>query len=182
MQKIYNNHDFTYVFDFEKVYSEVVVTLHHLLLFSVCFHLLTCCDKVENYCFYCSRVRDHSYGDRSYYYVVVANQIRAYQDDMFLLDRLADFDVLLQRPIYMYYPNFPLNNSKCDFYTELRHAQDLFGPFVNVLARLYINYVSKYFCQYKITLRAEKILHEAIFFFGTESMHDFFSNQLCFLL
>ena len=74
MQKIYNNHDFTYVFDFEKVCSEVEVTLHHLSLFLVCFHLLTClrkCDKVTNYCFYCSRVREHSYGDRSYYHDVV---------------------------------------------------------------------------------------------------------------
>ena len=42
MQKIYNNHDFTYVFDFEKVCSKVEVTLHHLSLFLVCFHLLTC--------------------------------------------------------------------------------------------------------------------------------------------
>ena len=39
MQKIYNNYDFTYAFDFEKVYSVIVVTLRHLSLFSVCFHL-----------------------------------------------------------------------------------------------------------------------------------------------
>ena len=70
------------MFDFEKVYSEVVVTLCYLSLFSVCFHLLTClrsCDKVANYCFYCSHVRDHFYGDRSYYHnVAVASQVRAY--------------------------------------------------------------------------------------------------------
>ena len=68
MQKIYNNYDFTYAFYFENVYSEVEVTLHHLSLFSVCFHFLAflkSCDKVANYCFCCSRVRDHSYGDRS---------------------------------------------------------------------------------------------------------------------
>ena len=185
MQKIYNNYDFTYVFDFEKVCSEVEVTLRHLSLFSVCFHFLTClrsCDKVTNYCFFCSRVRDHSYGDRSYYHdVVVANQVRAYQDDyMFLQDKLADFDVFLERPIYMNFPNFPLNDSKCDFYTELRHAQDLFVPFVNVLARLYINYVSKYFCQYKFTLRDEKIVYDAIYFFGAELMHDFFQTNYAF--
>ena len=53
MQKIYSNYDLTYVFDLEKVYSEVVVTLRHLSLFVVCFHLSTClrsCDKVTNYC------------------------------------------------------------------------------------------------------------------------------------
>ena len=86
-------------------------------------------------------MRDHSYGDRSYYHdVVVANQVTAYKDDyMFLQDKLADFDVFLERPIYMNYPNFPLNNTKYDYYTELHHTQDLFVPFINVLARLYIN-------------------------------------------
>ena len=58
---------------------------------------------------------------------------------MFLQDKLADFDVFLERPIYMNYPNFPLNNTKYDYYTELHHTQDLFVPFINVLARLYIN-------------------------------------------
>ena len=101
---------------------------------------------------------------------------------MFLQDKLADFDVFLERPIYMNFPNFPLNDSKCDFYTELHHAQDLFLPFVYVLARLYINYVSKYFRQYKSTLRDEKIVYDAIYFYGAELMHDFFSSQLCFFL
>ena len=63
-------------------------------------------------------------------------------DYMFLQDKLANFDVFLERPIYMNYPNFPLNNTKCDCCTELHHTQDLFVPFINVLARLYINYVS----------------------------------------
>ena len=165
--------------------SEVEVTLRHLSLFLVCFHFLTClrnCDKVTNYYFFCSCVRDHSYGDRSHYHdVVVANQVRAYQDDyMFFQDKLADFDVFLERPIYMNFPNFPLNDSKCDFYTELRHAQDLFVPFVNVLARLYINYVCKYFCQYKFTLRDEKFLYDVIYFFGAELIHDFLQTNYAF--
>ena len=185
MQKNYNNYDFTYVFDFEKVCFEVEVTLRHLSLFSVCFHFLTClrsCDKVTNYCFFCSRVRDHSYGDRSYYHdVVVANQVRAYQDDyMFLQDKLTDFDVFLEKPIYMNYPNFPLNHAKCNYYTELRHAQDSLVPFDNVLARLYINYVSEYFCQYKFTLWDEKIVYDAIYFFGANLMNYFFETNYAF--
>ena len=101
MQKIYNNYDFTYVFDSEKAGSETEVTLRQLSLFSVCFHFLTClrsCDKVTNYCFHCSCVRDHSYGDRSYYHdVVVANQVRAYREDyMFLQDKLADLMYFLR--------------------------------------------------------------------------------------
>ena len=187
MQKIYNNYDFTYVFDFEKVCSEVKVTLGHLSLFSVRFHFLTClrsCDKVTIYCVFCSLVRDHSYGDKSYYHdVVVANQVRAYQDDyIFLQDKLANFDVFLERPIYMNFPNFPLNDSKCDFYTELHHAQDLFVPFVNILARLYINYVSKYFCQQKFTSRDEKIVYDATYFFGAEIMNDFFQTNYAFFM
>ena len=108
-------------------------------------------------------MRDHSYRDRSYCHdVVVANQVMAYQDDyLFLQDKLADFDVFLERPICMNSPNFPWNDLKCDFYTELRHAQDLFAP-LHVLTRLYINYVSKYFCQHKFTLRDEKIVYDAI--------------------
>ena len=62
---------------------------------------------------------------------------------MFLQDKIADFDVFIDKPMYMNYQNFPLNNSKCDYYTELRHAQELFVPFINVLARLYINYGSE---------------------------------------
>ena len=141
-------------------------------------------DKVTNYCFFCARVRDHSYGDRSFYHdVVVANQVRAYQDHyMFLQDKLADFDVFFEKPICMNRRNFPVNDSKCDFYTELRHAQDLFAPFVNVLARLYINYVSKYFCQYKFTLRDEKTVYDTIYFFGAELMHDFFQTNNAFFM
>ena len=142
MQKIYNNYDFTNDFDFEKVCSEVEVNLRHLWLLSVCFHFLTClrsCDRAINCCFFCSRVTDHSYGDGSYYHdVVVANQVRACQGDyVFLQDKLTDFDVFLERPIYMNYPNFLSSHAKFDYYTELRHAQDLLMPFVNVLARLH---------------------------------------------
>ena len=112
-------------------------------------------------------MRDHSYGNGSYYHdVVVANQVRAYQGDyMFLQDKLTDFDAFIERPIYMNYPNFLLSDAKFDYYTKLRHAQDLFVFFVNVLARLYINYVSEYFCQ--------KIVYDAVYFFGTDLMNDF---------
>ena len=82
MQKIDNDYQFNYVFDFEKICSEVEVTLRHFSLFLVCFHFLACLrsqDKVANYCFFCSRMREHSYGDRSYSHdVVVGNQVRAY--------------------------------------------------------------------------------------------------------
>ena len=143
---------------------------------------LRSCDKVTNYCFYCSRVRSHTYGDRSYYHdVVVANQVRAYKNDyIFLQDKLSDFDVALERPIYMNYPNFPLNHAKCYYYTELRHSQDLFVPFDNVLARLYINYVSEYFCQYKLRLHDEKIVYDTIYFFGADLMNDFFEINYAF--
>ena len=76
---------------------------------------------------------------------------------MFLQDKLTDFDVFLERSIYMNYPNFPLNDSKCDFYTELRHAQDLFVPFVNILARLYINYMSKIFVRINLHYVMKKL-------------------------
>ena len=148
LQKNFNNDDFIFTFDFEKTCHKFEVTFCHIPLSSVCFHLLTClrsCDKVTNYCFYCSRVREHTYGDKSCCHdVVVANQVRSYKDDyMFLQDKIADFDVFIDKPMYMNYQNFPLNNSKCDYYTELRHAQELFVPFINVLARLYINYGSE---------------------------------------
>ena len=45
---------------------------------------------------------------------------------MFLQDKLADFDVFLERPIYMNYPNYPFDQRTCGYYNELRHAQDLF--------------------------------------------------------
>ena len=83
LQKIYND-DFTYVFDFEKICPELEVTLRHLSLFSVCVHFLTClrsCDRVANYCFYCSHVRSYVYGDWSHFHdVVVATQDKVYKD------------------------------------------------------------------------------------------------------
>ena len=100
LQRNYKNDDFIFTFDFEKTCHEVEVTFCHLSLFSVCFNLLTClrsCNKVTNYCFYCSRVREHTYGSKSYCHdVVVANQVRSYKDDyMFLQDKIADFVVFL---------------------------------------------------------------------------------------
>ena len=111
-------------------------------------------------------MRDHSDVDRIYYHdVVVANQVRAYQDDyMFLQDKLADFDIFLERPICMNFLNFPLNDSNCDFYTELRHAQDLFlhhllmywrdyilTESVNIFVCIILHYMMKKFCMTKFT-------------------------------
>ena len=140
------------------------------------------CDKVANYCFYCSRVRDNSYGDRSYYHdVVIANQVRAYQDDyMFLQDKITDSDVFLERPIYMNYPNFPLNDSRCDYYNESRHVKDLFVPFTSVLIRIYINYVRKYFSKFQFTLRDEKIVYDAIYLYASKLMYEFFDINYVF--
>ena len=179
MQKIYNNDAFTYVFDFEKICPEVEVTLRYLSLFSVCFHFLTClrnCHKVANYCFYCSRVRSHIYGDLIHFHdVVVATQNKVYKDHyMYTQDKTRDFDVFLEGPIYMNYPNYPFNQRTCGYYNELRHAQDLFVPFTSVLIRLYINYVGKYFSKFQFTLHDENILYDAIYFYAFKLMHEFF--------
>ena len=182
MQKNYNKYDYTYVFDFEKVCFEVVITLRHLSLFSVFFHLLRClrsCDRVENYCFYCSLVRPHIYGDLIYFHdVVVASQVTIYKNNcLYVQDKVCDFDVFAERSIYMNYPNFPLNSTKCDLYTELGHAQDLFVHFTSVLIRLYINYVRKYFSKYQFTLRDEKIVYDAIYLFASDLMYEFFQTN-----
>ena len=177
MQKIYNNDDFTYVFDFQKACPEVEVTLHHLSLFSVCLHFLTWlrnCDKVVNYCFYCSRVRSHIYDDLIHFHdVVVSTQDKVYMDHyMNTQDKVCDFDVFLEKPIYMNYPNCPFNERTCDYHDELHHAQDLFVPFTSVLIRMYINYVSKYFSKFQFTLRDEKIMYDAIYLYPSKLMHD----------
>ena len=49
-------------FDIEEVGLKLSDTLYNLSLFSVCLHYFRCarsCDKVSDYCFYCSRVRSH---------------------------------------------------------------------------------------------------------------------------
>ena len=55
----------------------------------------------------------------------------------------------------MNFQNFPLNDSKCAFYTELRHAQDLLEPMlmywrdyilttlVNIFVSINLHYVMK---------------------------------------
>ena len=164
MQKIYNNVDFTYVFDFEKICPEVEVTLRHLSLFSVCLHFLTylrSCDKIANHSFYCSHVRSHVYGDWSYFYdVVVATQDKVCKDHyMYIQDKICNFDVFLERQIYMNYLNYLFNQRTCDYHNELCHAQDLFVPFDKNI----YHYVSKYFSKFQFTLCDEKIMYDAIY-------------------
>ena len=135
-----------------------------------------------NYCFYCSGVRSHIYGDLIHFHdVVVATQDKVYKDHyMYTQDKICDFDVFLERPIYMNYPNYPFNQRTCDYYNELRHAQDLFVPFTSVLIRMYINYVSKYFSKFQFTLHDEKIVYDAIYLYASKLMHEFFDINYVF--
>ena len=100
--------------------------------------------------FYCSHVRSHIYGDLIHFHdVALATQDKFYKDHyMYIQDKICHFDVFLERPIYMNYPNYLFNQRTCDYYNELHHAQDLFVPFTSVLIRIYINYVSKYFSKF----------------------------------
>ena len=58
---------------------------------------------------------------------------------------------------------FLINQRIFYYYNELCHAEDLFVPFTSVLIRIYINYVSKYFCKSQFILRDEKIVYDAIY-------------------
>ena len=112
-----------------------------LIVFSMFsfFNMLRSCDKVANYCFYCSHARSYIYGDLIHFHdVVVSTQDKVYKDHyMCTQGKVYDFDVFLERPIYMNYPNSPFNQRACDYYNELRHPQDLFVPFTSVLIRMY---------------------------------------------
>ena len=121
-------------------------------------------------------MRSHVYGDIIYFHdVVVTIQDKTYKDHyMYLEDKFSDFDVFFERPVYMGYPHYAMINRQRDYYNELRHAQDLFIAFTNILIRFYINYVSKYFSKYQLTLRDEKTVYGAIYLFASELMHDFF--------
>ena len=127
-------------------------------------------------------MRPHVYGDIIYFHdVVVTTQDKTYKDYyMYLEDKLYDFDVFFERPVYMGYLHYPTINRQYDYYNELHHAQDLFITFTNILIRLYINYVSKYFFKYQLTLCDEKIVYDVIHFFVSELMHDFFKTNYVF--
>ena len=140
------------------------------------------CDKVANYCFYCSHVRPHVYGDIIYFHdVVVTTQDKTYKDHyMFLEDKLWDFDVFFLRGQCIWVIRIIQWLTDSDYYKELHHAQDLFIALTNILIRLYINYVSKYFSKYQLTLRDVKIVYDAIYFFASELMHGFFKTNYIF--
>ena len=89
-------------------------------------------------------MRPHIYGDLIYFHdVTVVSQDKIYKGHyMYTQDKICDFDVFFDRPIYMNYPNYPFNQGTCDYYNELHHAQDLFVSFTSVLTRIYINYVN----------------------------------------
>ena len=80
----------------------------------------------------------------------------------------------------MSYPNYPFNQRICDYYNELRHAQDLFVPFTSVLIRMYINYISKYFFKFQFTLCDEKNAYDAIYYYASKLMYDFFNINCVF--
>ena len=89
---------------------------------------------------------------------------------MYIQDKICNFDVFLERQIYMNYPNYLFNQRTCDYYNELCHAQDLFVPFdKNVY-----HYVSKYFSKFQFTLCDEKIMYDAIYLYASKLMREFF--------
>ena len=61
-----------------------------------------------------------------------------------------------------------------------RIAQDLFVSFTSVLIRMDINYVSKYFSKFQFTLCDEKIMYDAIYYFASKLMCDFFDINYVF--
>ena len=62
----------------------------------------------------------------------------------------------------------------------MHHAQDLLVPFTSVLIRMYINYVSKYFSKFQFTLHDEKSVYDAIYYYASKLMYDFFDINYVF--
>ena len=112
LHKIYEKIE---TFDFEKYYLKLYKRYrHHLSLFSVCLHFVTCyrsCDKIGTYCRYCSRVRAgdfNPYQKKIDIVVCVDKEINFRNDFLYMHERLLDLDVFLERPVYFDFPHYPL--------------------------------------------------------------------------
>ena len=174
-------------FDYEEYFAQLLKTLHHLSLFSVCLHFLTCyrsCDRIGRYCRYCSRVRANNFNlFDEFFDIVDDSKYELYRDNfLYLKNKLIDLDVFLERPAYVNYPHFPLKNNKCEYFQQLNHAQDLLVWFTSVLMRLYVNIVIKHFSGFisNLSLRDEKFVIEQIFKYATDLMFDFFRTNYLF--
>ena len=169
-------------FDFDESYFKICKKINHLSFCSVFLHFLRClrsCDKLPNYCKYCSRVRDNNFFDHGLFNDLIVDFPYCDNENRYLYmsDKIVDLDVFLERPSYLHYgQNHPLRHKKCRYFTLLSFAQDLFAYFTSILMRMYLNYATEHFSELIsiLNLADEKFVIEQISACAHELLRDFY--------
>ena len=149
-------------------------------LFVTWLHFFLCkrsCDKVVNYCKICSRIREHNFAEKYFFYDVVFED-KTKTDRLDLASKQIDFDVYLLRNLHFNRTVTP--SFECDHLEHINYAQDIFILFVSVMVRVLINSVFNHFLSRPLTLKDESAVVEAIYHFAHEVMHEFWHMNTTF--
>ena len=154
--------------DIRKLYCQTSM-FHICLLFFLCKRS---CDKTDDYCWICSRVRDRNF------------EIRHIFDDVFferchdigkfgLTDIMHNFDVYTSR----WGNSFPKNDStkRCMWADTIFSGSDVFIIFVSILLRVNINLYYNYFLSFRMSLENERITIRVTQMFVLDICHAFYS-------
>ena len=132
IEKICNEFNDFYAFDFELNYYGLFKEFRHLSLFSVCQHFFRChtsCEtKFARYCKICSQVRDNTFFE---YNAFLSIQLCEEDGYLYSTEERTDLDVFLSQPAYFSY-NVCQSCRTCNECQVLSHTQDLIAAFCSV--------------------------------------------------
>ena len=123
-------------------------------LFRIFLHLFLCkrsCDRVNKYCWKCSRVRDRNFQSQTLFDEVVLEE-RDFPSKLGIDDRQIDFDVFLS-----YYSICSIvPTSVCEWEQTIQYAADVYVLFFSIFIRVNLNVFYDFFLKIPLCLQDER--------------------------
>ena len=123
-------------------------------LFRVLLHMFLCrrsCDRVESYCWKCSRVRDRNFQNLTVFGDVILEERDIYSK-LGINNKQIDFDVFLS----YYGTTNCLPYETCEWKQTIQYGGDVFVLFVSILIRVHLNVYYNYFLSIPLSLQDER--------------------------
>ena len=147
IEMVYRFESFTNIDRFNR--KELLEIYSEDSLFRVLLHMFFCkrsCDRVENFCWECSRVRDRNFRALTIFDDVILEERDIYSK-LGIQNKQIDFDVFLSY--------FGTTNSiaygNCEWNQTIQYAGDVFVLFVSILIRVNLNVYYDYFLSIPLT-------------------------------
>ena len=134
--------------------NELLEVFSECSLFRILLHMFLCqrsCDRVENYCWKCSRVRDRNFQNLTVYDDVILEERDIYSK-LGINNKQIDFDVFLS----YYGISNSFNYGNCEWNQTIQYAADVFILFVSVLIRVHLNVYYNYFLSIPLSLQDKR--------------------------